>query len=110
MRLYWVPGHAVVRGNEIADKLARDSSVQWFVGPEPFLGVSRQNIRRKMKCWMENQHLVLWHCPCSIQRQARDLISGPDLATRARLLSLNRTQSRVIIGLLTGHNTLRRHI
>jgi len=29
--------------NEIADRLARDGSVQWFVGPEPFLGVSRQN-------------------------------------------------------------------
>jgi len=39
-----------------------------------------------------------------------ELISGPDLATRARLLSFNRTQSRVVIGLLTGHNTLRRHL
>jgi len=47
--VYWVPGHARVKGNDIADKLARDSSVQRFVGPEPFLGVSRQNIRRKMK-------------------------------------------------------------
>jgi len=36
--LYWVPGHARVTGNEIADKPARDGSVQWFVGPEPFLG------------------------------------------------------------------------
>jgi hypothetical protein len=32
------------------------------------------------------------------------------MATRARLLSFNRTQSRVVIGLLTGHNTLRRHL
>jgi len=32
---------------KIADKLAKDGSVQKFVGPEPFLGVSRQNIRRK---------------------------------------------------------------
>jgi ribonuclease HI len=47
--LFWVPGHARVRGNEIADKLARGGSVQQFVGPEPVLGLSRQNIRRKMK-------------------------------------------------------------
>ena len=26
--LYWVPGHAGVQGNEMADKLTRDSSVQ----------------------------------------------------------------------------------
>jgi len=81
--MYWVPGHAGVRGNEITDKLARDGSVQQFVGLEPFLGVSKQNIRRKMKHWMDNQLLVLWCGPCSTQRQAQELISGPDLATRA---------------------------
>jgi hypothetical protein len=108
--LYWVPRHAGVRGNEKADQLSRSGSVQRFVGPEPFLGVSRQNTRRKMKCWMEKQHLELWRGPCSTQRQDRELISGPDLATEARLLSFNRTQSRVVIGLLTGHNTLRRHL
>jgi len=75
--LFWVPGHAGVRGNEIADELARDGSAQRFVGPEPVLGVSRQNIRRKMKRWIENKHLALWPGPCSIQRQARELISGP---------------------------------
>ena len=63
-----------------------------------------------MKRWMRNQHLALWRGPCSAQRQARELISGPDLATGARLLSFNRTQTRTVIGLLTGHNTLRRHL
>jgi len=29
--LFWVPGHAGVRGNEIADQLARGGSVQQFV-------------------------------------------------------------------------------
>ena len=110
MGLYWVPGHSGLRGNAIADKLARDSSVQRFVGPELFLGVSKQTIRRKMKRWMEKQHLVLWRDACSTQRQARELISGPDLATRAGLLSFNRKQSRAVIGVLTGRNTLRIHL
>ena len=29
---------------------------------------------------------------------------------KARFLSFNRTQSRALTGLLTGHNTLRRHL
>jgi hypothetical protein len=57
--LFWVLGHAGVRGNEIADELARGGSAQRFVGPEPVLGVSRQNIRRVMKRWIVNKHLAL---------------------------------------------------
>jgi len=65
---YQFPGHAGVQGNEIADKFARDSSVQRLVGPKPFFGVSRKNISRKIERWMENQHLVMWRGPCSTQR------------------------------------------
>ena len=39
------PGHAEVRGYELADKIARDGFVQSFVVHEPSLGESRQNIR-----------------------------------------------------------------
>jgi hypothetical protein len=108
--LFWVPGHAGVRGNEIAYRLTRSGSGQRFTGSEPFLGVSRQNIRRKIKNWIEKQYLALWRGPCGTQRQARELISGPNLAIGARLLSFNRTQSRAVIGLLTGQNTLKRHL
>ena len=110
VRLYWVPGHAGVRGNKTADRLARSGSGQRFIGPEPFLGVSRQNIRKKMKRCMKNQHLALWRGPRNTQGQARELSSGPNLATGARLLSFNKTQTRAVIGLLTGHNTLIRHL
>jgi len=108
--LYWVPGHAGVWANKTADMLARDGSVQKFAGPELSLVVSRQNIRRKIKCLMDNQHLARWRGLSSTQRQARELILGPSPAANTRLLSFKRTQSRVVISILTGHNTLRRHL
>jgi hypothetical protein len=44
------------------------------------------------------------------ERQSRELISGPSRGTKISLLSLTRAQSRVVTGLLTGHNTLRRQL
>jgi hypothetical protein len=38
------------------------------------------------------------------------IILGPRPTTKTRLHSCNRTQSRVVTGLLTGHNTWRRHL
>jgi ribonuclease HI len=49
VRLFWVPGHAEVRGNEIANGLAREGSVIGLLVPEPALGVSRCDIRRKLR-------------------------------------------------------------
>jgi ribonuclease HI len=44
--LFWVPGHSGIRGNEIADELAREVFVHHFVGSEPALGVSRKSIKK----------------------------------------------------------------
>jgi len=73
-------------------------------------GVSRQNVRRKIRRWLNNQHWERWRGLGSTQRQAQELILDPSLGAKTRLLPFNRTQSRVVIGLLTGHNTLRRHL
>jgi len=55
-----------------------------------------------------NQHWVWWQGLSNTQRQAQELISHPCPGAKAKFLSFNRTQSRIISGLLTGHNTLRR--
>ena len=105
-----VIGRAGVRGNENADELARDGSVLKFVGPKLALGVSRQDIQRMIRRWLVNQHWIWWQDLGDTQRQARELILGTCLGAKARFLSFNRTKSRVVTGLLTGHNTLRRHL
>jgi ribonuclease HI len=108
--LYCVPGHAGLRGNEIADGLVRDGSGRGFLGPEPVLGVSRRDIQNRHCRWLNSQHSASWRDPSNTLRQARELISGPSLGNRAKLLSFTRPQTRVVTGLLTGHNTLRRHL
>jgi len=74
-------------------------SVQSFVGPESFLGVSRQNTRRKVKSWMENQHLVLWRVLRIIQKRSTLL--------RMRLATYDTTHTiaRRIINNVLLHNT-----
>ena len=89
--LYWTPGHAGVQGNEIADELARDGSVLGFLGPEPALRVSRQDIQNRLSCWLANQQWARWRGLGVTKRQARELISGPCLGAKAKFLSFNRT-------------------
>jgi hypothetical protein len=101
---------ARVQGNEIADDEARNGFALKFVGLEPALGVSRQDIRRRIRRWLVNQRWVWCRGLGDTQRQPRELISGPRLGAMVMFLSFNRTQSRAVTGLLTGHNTLRRHL
>jgi ribonuclease HI len=110
VELFWVPGHSGILGNEIADELAREGSAHHFVGLVPTVVVSRQCIRRKIQCWLDRQHLVRWRGLSGTLRQAQGLILGPCIANKTMVMSFNRAQSRVVIGLLTGHNTLRRHL
>jgi len=58
-------------------QFAREGSVHQTVGPELALGVSWQNIKREMKCWLGNEHRTLWQGPNNTRRQAREFIMGP---------------------------------
>ncbi|KAJ8982481.1 hypothetical protein NQ317_019264 [Molorchus minor] len=41
--LTWVPGHSGARGNKGADRLAREGSAMYPIGPESILGVPYSN-------------------------------------------------------------------
>ena len=57
-----------------------------------------------MQCYVTGEVLVV------LRDQPRELISGPTQTAKTRLMSFNETQTRVVNGLLTGHNTRRRYL
>ena len=56
VKLSWVPGHSNIKGNDIADSLARLGSSTQFADPEPYIGVPWSTIefrsaRRSVQTW-----------------------------------------------------------
>jgi hypothetical protein len=84
------------------------------------LGGLRAEYTENIQCCLVNQRTTPWQGLTRTQRQAWESILGsrPAAKTRLlffnrtefnRLLFFNRTEFRVVTGLLTEHNTLRRH-
>lgn len=107
--LAWVPGHKGHKGNEKADELAREGASKALIGPEPFCGVAKPCIRAAINEWVQNKSLEWWR-NLPGQRQAKEFIKGRSAKFTEDLLSLNRKAIRIIVGLLTGHCRLNRHM
>ena len=80
-----------------------------FVGTELVLGVSRQIIQKQIMLDAQPARGNVAGL-ISSRRQAQKLILDPSLTAKTRLLFFNRTQTRVVTGLLTWHNTLRKYL
>jgi hypothetical protein len=68
------------------------------------------DVKKKIKGCTDSKHMAMWQGLISTQRQARKLILGPNPTAKTGPLSYNRIYLRVGTGLLTGYNTLRRHL
>lgn len=107
--LIWVPGHSDVRGNEMADKLARQGSKASYIGPEPRLSTCAGLMSSLIKQKVREEHQLMWDV-LETCRQAKELLSGCNMQNTKFLLSLNRKGLRDLVGILTGHNTLKYHL
>jgi hypothetical protein len=74
----------------------------------PWGSLHRTLKRRQNAIWLTS----IWQCDMVlvVLRDTLENILALSPTIKTRFLSFNRTQSRFVTGLLTGHNTLRRHL
>ena len=77
--------------------------------PEPIVGVSRATVRRAVQSWTRAAQITSWRNTGNC-RQAKQTVSGPQKTRTRDLLKLGRRKLRAVVGVLTGHFRLRRHL
>lgn len=60
INLLWVPSHANIAGNEIAENLAKLGARTIAAGPEPFLPLEEKRVRVSSEIWLKGQIPMKW--------------------------------------------------
>jgi hypothetical protein len=80
-----------------------------LLGPEPFRGIKKKTARRAIDLWAQSKARMAWkHTPG--QRHAKKMNNKSSNKLTSDLLILSRNQMRLVVGLLTGHCHLRKHL
>src|SRR5262249_23493614 len=101
--------HIGVEGNEKADELARNGSLSAFEGPEVLLGNYAGMLSELIKGEIRRKHQLRWE-KLQTCRQAKEMVEECNKQTTKFLLGLKRKHLRKMIGVLTGHNSLKYHL
>ncbi|XP_057333529.1 uncharacterized protein LOC130672801 [Microplitis mediator] len=109
VNLIWVPGHSGIKGNDIANELARTGACKTDPEPVCSIPVPLCFIRSHLAQWTCDRFWDLW-LEAGGMRHTRALVQGPSKSLGASLVELDRSKLRIIVGLVTGHWFTGRHL
>ncbi|XP_059091458.1 uncharacterized protein LOC131886993 [Tigriopus californicus] len=107
--IQWIKAHYGLKGNELADNLAKKGATQIRFGPEPFLPVSRNVYKEAIKKSISKEWSTYWSNSASC-RQTKIFIPQTKFEEIPKTLgTVPRTELGKCIQFITGHCNLQRH-
>jgi len=85
------------------------ASFETFVGPEPALPISHTVIKTAMRDWAYRESDKRWQGLTTCW-QAKEMITCRCRRRERDLLALSRQMLRLVVGILTGHTQVQRHL
>jgi hypothetical protein len=80
-----------------------------LLGPEPALRIAKCSAREAIKNWTEYQHYSAWR-DLPGHRYGKLFIGRPCKKRADDLLRLSRPQLKMVVAILTGHASVRKHL
>jgi hypothetical protein len=107
--LIWVPGHSDIKGNEMADELARQGSDSSFVGPEPALPITLSWVKSEIDKEARVLHTRYWKNKPGHQHSKLFLREPLGVASR-KILNMSKKRLRLLVGTVSRHFTCNNHL
>ena len=104
----WIPGHAGVHGNEVADYVAKSGSKSKMHGPEPVIVVPYASCVSTVKDWSTDRWKSMWNKRKDCLKM-KEFVGWTSSRQTLRLLNLRRPHINRVVQVLTGHCNLQRH-
>jgi len=106
--LSWVKAHVGNKGNESADKLAKQGTQWGFLGPQPFLPVAPIHIKHAIANFSSSNWETYWNGRVDC-RQTKLWFPKPNHKESKNIINLSKSNFGLITRWITGHCFLARH-
>jgi hypothetical protein len=104
VRLFWVPGHCDIKGNEEADRL------EWTLGLEPCVPLSVSIVRDMNRKWVIDTHSKHWIALNSSRQFKLFGLNTQIFKQPNTSWVMPKKQFRILVSLITEHRCLNKHL